>query len=107
MRLGGRDATINIHIQAGFQIHICVTSKTLARRLAPHIFGPSIRVRGIGTWARLESGDWILKKFEISDFETLDETPLSKLFEGLRTRLTPPEGGRMNPVELLRQLRQE
>lgn len=107
IQIGGRDETINIHIKAGDQVHICVTSKTLARRLAPHIFGPEIRVRGTSTWARMESGNWILKKFEISDFETLDETPLSKLFEGLRTRLTPPEGGRMNPVELMRQLREE
>ena len=104
--IGGRDATINIHIKAGDQTHHCFTSKAIARRLAPHIFGP-IRVRGTGTWARLESGGWVLKKFEISDFETLDETPLSKLFEGLRNRLTPPESGRVNPVELMRQLREE
>lgn len=107
IQIGGRDATINIHVKAGDQVHICVTSKAIARRLAPHIFGPSIRVRGVGTWARLESGAWLLKRFEIADFEPLDETPLSKLFEGLRTRLAPPEGGRMNPVELMRQLREE
>jgi hypothetical protein len=49
----------------------------------------------------------VLKKFEIVDFETLDEAPLSKLFDGLRARLAPPEGGRMNPVDLMRQLREE
>jgi hypothetical protein len=40
----------------------------------------------------MESGAWILKKFEIADFEALDETPLSKIFDGLRARLVPPEG---------------
>lgn len=104
--IGGRDASINVHLKAGDQIHHCVTTKEIARRLAPHIFG-SIRLIGSGTWARLESGGWILKRFDIADFKTLDETPLSKLFEGLRERLTPPEGGRMNPVELMHQLREE
>jgi len=107
IQVGGRDETINIHLKAGDHIHICVTSKAIARRLAPHIFGSAIRVRGNGTWARMESGAWVLKKFEIADFDVLDETPLSKIFEGLRARLTPPEGGRINPVDLMRQLREE
>lgn len=104
--IGARDASINVHIKAGEQIHHCVTSKTIARRLAPHIFGP-IRVLGTGTWVRLESGGWILKRFEITDFQPLDETALSTIFEGLRNRLARPEGGRMNPIELMRQLREE
>ena len=107
IQVGGRDETINVHLKSGEQIHICVTSKAIARRLAPHIFGSAIRVRGFGTWARLESGAWLLKRFEIADFETLDETPLSRLFDGLRARLAPPAGGRMNPVDLMRQLRGE
>ncbi len=104
--IGGRDSTINVHLKAPDQTHHCVTTREIARRLAPHIFG-LIRLVGTGTWARLESGGWILKRFEIADFQTLDETPLSKLFEGLRGRLAPPEGGRTNPVELMRLLREE
>ncbi len=107
IHIGGRDETINVHVRAGDQIHLCVTSKAIARSLAPHIFSSPIRVRGFGTWARMESGAWILKRFEISAFEPLDQTPLSKVFEGLRARLSPPEGGRMNPVDLMRQLREE
>lgn len=107
IQIGGRDETINVQLKAGDSIHLCVTSKAVARRLARHIFGGPIRVRGRGTWARLESGAWLLKRFEIEDFETLEETSLSELFEGLRERLIPPEGGRMNPVELMRQLREE
>jgi hypothetical protein len=45
----------------------------------------------------LESGARVLKKFEIADFEMLDETPLPKLFEGLRARLASPEGGPAEP----------
>jgi hypothetical protein len=108
IQIGGRDETINIHLKADAQyLTPCVTSKAIARRLAHHLFGAPIRVRGTGTWARMESGTWLLKKFEITDFETLDETPLSKLFDGLRARLAPPDGGRTNPVDLMRQLREE
>jgi hypothetical protein len=107
IQIGGRDETINVHLKAGEQIYICVTSKAIARSLAPHIFSSAIRVRGFGTWARLESGGWILKRFQIAAFEPLDQTPLSKVFEGLRARLAPPEVGRMNPVDLMRQLREE
>jgi hypothetical protein len=108
IQIGGRDETINVHLRAGEQyLPPCVTSKEVARRLAHHMFGGLVRVRGKGTWARSESGTWALRRFEIVDFETLDETPLPKLFEGLRLRLTPPEGGRMNPVDLMHQLREE
>ncbi len=107
IQIGGRDETINVHLKAGDQIFICVTSKPIARILAPHIFGSTIRVRGSGTWARLQSGAWLLKRFEIAAFEPLDQTPLSKVFGGLRARLIPPEVGRINPVDLMRQLRQE
>ncbi len=107
IQIGGRDESINVHIKCDGEIQKCVTTKALARRLAPHIFGPPIRLVGTGTWARLESGVWELKGFDISDFQILDETPLSKLFEGLRSRLAPPEGGRTNPIDLMRQLREE
>jgi hypothetical protein len=107
IQVGGRDETINVHLKAGEQIHFCFTSKSVARQLASHIFGSPVRVRGQGTWARTESGAWMLKRFEIVGFTPLDETPLSKLFDGLRARLTPPDGGRMNPVELMRLLREE
>jgi hypothetical protein len=108
IQIGGRDETINIHLKAdGQYLTPCVTSKAIARCLAHHLFGAPIRVRGTGTWARLESGTWLLKKFEIVDFETLDETPLSKLFDGLRVRMAPPDGGRTNPADLMRQLREE
>jgi hypothetical protein len=107
IQVGGRDESINIHIRSGDDIHYCVTSKAIARRLAQHIFGPPIRVRGKGTWSRAESGEWKLRRFDIEGFETPDETPLSKVFDGLRSRLAPPEGGRLNPIDLMHQLRRE
>jgi hypothetical protein len=55
----------------------------------------------------VESGEWKLHRFDIVSFEILDETPLSKVFESLRSRLIPPEGGRLNPMDLVRRLREE
>jgi len=107
IQVGGRDETINVHIKAGDDIHRCITTKATARHLAHHIFGAPVRVRGTGTWSRAESGEWKLHRFDIESFETLDETPLSKVFEGLRARLMQPESGRLNPTEMVRQLREE
>ena len=107
IQVGGRDETINIHIRAGDDIRHCITTKAIARNLARHIFGTPVRVRGRGTWSRAESGEWEFHGFNIESFEPLEETPLSKVFEGLRARLTPPEGGRLNPIDLVRQLREE
>jgi hypothetical protein len=84
-----------------------MTTKSIVRHLSQHIFGTPVRVHGRGTWSRAESGEWKLHRFDIESFEILDETPLSKMFEGLRARLTPSEGGRLNPSEMLRQLREE
>jgi hypothetical protein len=107
IQVGGRDETINIHIKSGDDIHRCITTKVIARQLAQHIFGAPVRVRGTGTWSRTESGGWKLHRFDIESFETPDETPLSKMFEELRARLTPLESGRLNPADVVRQLREE
>lgn len=107
IQIGGRDETINVHIKSGDEFHRCITSKATARSLAHYIFGPPVRLRGTGTWSRADSGAWKLQRFVIESFETLDETPLSRIFDGLRARLVPPEGGRLNPADLVRQLREE
>ena len=107
IQVGGRDETINVHIRSGDEIRHCITTKAIARRLGHCLFGPPIRVHGRGTWSRAESGQWKLHRFDIEGFEALDETPLSKLFEGLRVRLGPSEGGRLNPADLVRHLREE
>ena len=68
IQIGGRDETINVHLKTADQICVCVTGKAIARRLAPHLFGSPVRVRGTGNWTRSASGAWSLKKFQIEDF---------------------------------------
>lgn len=107
IQIGGRDETINVHLKVGDEIVHCATSKPVARRLAPHLFGQPIRLNGTGLWSRAESGAWSVRRFTITDFETLDWTPLPKLFAGLRAKLGPAPQHRRNPVAFLRELREE
>lgn len=107
IQIGGRDETINVHLRSGEEVVQCVTTKTIARRLAQHLFGPPVRVNGVGMWSRSESGKWTLRKFTIQDFDTLDQTSLPKLFENLRAKLGPGPSGRANPAAFLRELREE
>ena len=107
IQIGGRDETINVHLKIGEDVVYCVTTKAVARRLAHHIFGPPVRLSGIGMWSRSESGKWLLRSFSVRDFDTLDQTPLPKLFEDLRAKLGPGPQGRPNPVAFLRGLREE
>ena len=107
IQIGGRDETINVHLKAGDDVVHCITTKAIARRLAHHMFGPPVRLSGVGMWSRSESGKWSLRSFTVRDFETLDQTPLPKLFENLRTKLAPGPLGRPNPVTFLRELREE
>ena len=108
IQVGGRDETINIHLKIGDDVFThCVTSKAVARRLAHHLFGPPIRLRGTGVWSRAESGVWRLHRFNVEDFETLDSTPLPKLFQNLRAKLGPGPEGRVNPILFVQQLREE
>lgn len=108
VEIGGRDETINVCLRTeGRSYQKCVTSRDVARKLAQHLWGPPVRVEGKARWVRMESGVWQLRRFEILSFHCLDETPLTKLFENLRSSLPPPAEGRLNPAELVRQLREE
>ena len=84
IRVGGRDATVPIHLQDGDTIHMCNATRDMARRLAPCLFGGTIRVSGNGRWKREADGHWELVRFDIRDFELLDETPLTELVDRLR-----------------------
>lgn len=106
IQIGGRDETINVHLRTAEDIVTCITTKAIARRLAQHLFGPPVRLTGVGMWSRSESGKWALRKFTVHDFETLDQTSLPRLFESLRAKLGPGSSERPNPAAFLRELRE-
>ncbi len=84
IKLGGRDDTVPVHLEEEGTVHICNATRNVARQLSPHLFGPTLRVQGTGRWRRDAEGAWILDRFDIENFETLDEAPLGDVIERLR-----------------------
>lgn len=84
IKIGGKDDTVPVHLQEDKEIHICTTTREMARRLAPHLFGSTLRVHGHGRWERDTEGAWRLDRFYIDDFDALDDAPLGAVVERLR-----------------------
>jgi hypothetical protein len=85
IRVGGKDETIPVHLRDGSIVHTGLNAgEDVARRIAQHLLGPTIRVHGTGTWFREGDGTWQLRNFRINDFELLDETPLDGTVARLR-----------------------
>lgn len=84
IRVGGKDDTIPIHLKDGDVVHCLDATPELAKRIAHHYLGDTLRVSGMGTWFREANGTWLLKRFKISEFEVLSETPLMNVIESLR-----------------------
>lgn len=107
IRVGGKDDTVPVHLQDGDVIHNCNATREMARRLAGHLFDGTIRVSGNGRWKRDSEGRWVLLRFDIKDFEVLDDTQLPEVVQQLRE--VPGSGWPEieNPVDELRRLRGE
>ena len=84
IRVGGKDDTVPVHLQAGDAIHICNSTRDMARRLAPHLYRGTLRVWGDGRWERESDGRWKLIRFDISKFEELDDAPIDEVVQRLR-----------------------
>lgn len=86
VRVGGKDATIPVHLRDGDVVLTGLTAnEETARRLARHYLGNIIRVHGMGTWFREATGVWRLSAFRISDFEVLDDASLGDVVARLRS----------------------
>jgi hypothetical protein len=85
LRVGGKDETVPVHLRDGPVIHTGLhCAPELARRIAQHLLGPTLRVHGTGTWFRAEAGAWELRSFRINDFEVLDDASLLSVVSKLR-----------------------
>ena len=85
IRVGSRDDTVPVHLDDGGTIHKCNATREMARRLAPYLYGCPLRVHGSGRWERLSDGNWLLRQFDIKDFEKLDDRPLTEVVQQLRS----------------------
>lgn len=85
IRLGGRDETVPVWLENHSTTWKCNTSRGLARELAQHLFGVTLRVSGRGQWFRDEGGNWDCKQFTIKSFEPLSDAPLGEVLGQLRS----------------------
>jgi hypothetical protein len=81
--IGGKDDTINVHLQNAEEDIRCVVSVALARKLGPHLRGKKVRLFGSGAYFRID-GVWQTKNFTADDFVLLDESPLDLTIESIR-----------------------
>ena len=106
IKIGGKDETVPVHLQEGNIVHICNATREMARRLAPQLFTSTLRVHGTGRWERDAEGTWNLRRFSITDFQVLEDAPLSAVVTRLRE--VPGSGWKEmdDPYAELRRLRQ-
>lgn len=95
-RLGGRDETIPVSLRNGAVDYPCHASVEVSKRLAHHYLGTTIRVHGSGKWVREEDKTWTLQRFDIDDFEVLDDAPLGEVIK----RLHAVEGSSWDDLSL-------
>ncbi len=100
IRIGGEDDPVPVHLEDGDKIHICYAKRSIARRLAPHLFGSPLIVSGTGKWRRDPDGSWLMDRFTIQDFTELNDAPLSEVVNKLRK----VEGGWKNHEDPLGEL---
>jgi hypothetical protein len=84
IKIGGKGASVPIWLQDGGTVYKnCSARRPLARRLAKHYDAGLLRVSGSGSWIRLATGEWLMRSFEIKDFELLDDAPLAEVIRRL------------------------
>jgi hypothetical protein len=82
--IGGRDASVPARLQDGDTIYRLTTNRSVARQLAPHLYGNPVRVIGEGKWLRSDDGVWTLDIFKVLSMDALDDRPLSEVVDALR-----------------------
>lgn len=84
-RIGGKDATKHVAIGDGSREFNLTTNEALALELRHHLFGETLRFHGTGTWYRQADGEWDLRSFKVTSFETLQDLPLQDVIARLRS----------------------
>lgn len=92
IRIGGKDRTVHFHLADRDRTWSGETTRQLAKRMGQHLFGPTLRVTGSGTWRRDIGGQWILSRFQASGFEVLDDAPLAEALARLKAAVPEPGG---------------
>ena len=99
--VGGENDPVSVHLQDNGITHICRAKRTVAQKLAQHIFESPVRVSGKGRWLRRADGTWDMRVFHIDRYEQLQDDPLDKIV----TELRETQGDWQAPPDTLRVLR--
>jgi hypothetical protein len=84
IKVGGTGTSVPIWLQDRETIYKnCSARRPVARKLARHYDAGLLRVSGSGSWMRLATGAWLMRSFEIKDFEVLDDAPLVDVIKRL------------------------
>lgn len=107
IKVGGRDSTIPVHIEdSAGSILICnATTREMARKLAPYLFGDPIRLHGTGRYTRHADGTWEMIGFNIEYYEELNNDPLPVIIERLRAIPSSEWSSLRNPLGELEHIR--
>jgi hypothetical protein len=89
--IGGKTDPVPVHLEEGDVVHLCYSSREIAKRLAAHLFVSFVRVTGNGRWHRDPDGIWVMDRFTINDFSPLKDEPLEDAVARLRTAAGKPE----------------
>jgi len=105
IRIGGIDETVPVLLLEEDKIRRhCTCNREIARQLAQYIFGPIIRVTGVGRWQRDDFGNWVMERFVIHSFNPLDDIRLLDVTNDLRA--IPSDLQQLDdPLHQLRELR--
>jgi hypothetical protein len=83
--IGGRDSTAHAMLQDGDTIHTNLSmTRELAKQLAPFLYGPTVRLHGIGRFERQIDGVWKLLNFQVERFEQPDDRLVKDALASLR-----------------------
>ncbi|MCX7377408.1 MAG: hypothetical protein NTY94_11800 [Alphaproteobacteria bacterium] len=85
VRLGGKKEDVPIHFEnREGRTFSGTSSRSVARTLAPHLFGAELRFFGLANWTMNPHGTWVLSRFLIQRFIILDDETLQESVSFLR-----------------------
>lgn len=104
--IGGADQTAHVQLQNGDMKYTGIeTDRETARRLAKSMYEP-VRITGTGRWMRDAEGNWLLKKFRMASFVTLQTDSLTDVVNKLR-KIDGGEWAQLDdPISALKALRE-
>lgn len=94
--IGGKTDPVPVHLEEGAIVHLCYSSREIAKQLASHLFVSFVRVTGTGRWHRDPDGIWVMDRFTINDFSSLRDESLAEAVARLRAAAGKPESEDVN-----------